>query len=88
MQGAGRAHHSGGGVGCEVKMGKSESGGTSAGIRSLWEEALKGCSPTVHLFITELMAFKDGGAGTEPTAVFPDHPPPPSELWLTRHPAE
>lgn len=45
-------------------------GGTSARIRPLWEEALKGCSPTVHLFITELMAFKDGGAGTEPAAVF------------------
>lgn len=48
--------------------GKLESGGgTSARLGLLWEEALKGCSPTVRLFITELMAFKDGRAGTEPT---------------------
>lgn len=45
-------------------------------------------SPTVHLFITALMAFKDGCAGTEPTGAFTQHPPPPSELCLTCNPAE
>lgn len=41
--------------------GKIESGGaTGASARPLREEALKGCSPAVHLSIPELMAFKDG----------------------------
>lgn len=34
--------------------------GRAARMGPLWEEALKGCRPTVHLFITELMAFKGG----------------------------
>lgn len=38
-------------------------------IRSLWEYVLNGRNPNVLHFITELMAFKGGWAGTEPLAV-------------------